>query len=181
MNITDSVTAFSALVSLFGIWAVVCLYLEYRVDCFRQDIFELRGELFEAAASGLIAFDHPGYGLLRSTLNGFIRFGHRLGLMEVLLSFWLVRGAAAAAVSFEREWQACTKNLPGDVRQSLTALRKKMNLLVLKHLLTSPAFALAAAPLALIILAKRLRRQVDGWNFAPFSKLDSTALAYGRQ
>jgi hypothetical protein len=43
------------------------------LDRFRQDVFGLRDELWDFAASGQISFDDPAYRLLRQLMNGFIR------------------------------------------------------------------------------------------------------------
>ncbi len=73
-----SVASLAGLVVLY-FW----LYRDYRIDLFRQRLFALRDELFDLARSGAISFDDRAYGLLRSTLNGFIRFGHRLTFFPV--------------------------------------------------------------------------------------------------
>src|SRR6266513_245936 len=64
------------------------LYRDYRMDLFRHRLFRLRDELFDVARDGALSFDHPAYGLLRMTLNGFIRFGGRLGVVTVLWLIW---------------------------------------------------------------------------------------------
>src|SRR5437667_11487736 len=74
-------TALSTTLSLLALWALFhWLYRDYRVDLFRQRMFTLRDQLFDIAASGRIAFDDPAYGKLRSMINGYIRFAHRINL-----------------------------------------------------------------------------------------------------
>ncbi len=59
------------LIPAAGIWALLrCLLPAYFIDKFRSRLFELRGEIFQFAANGNIAFDHPTYTTLRSTING---------------------------------------------------------------------------------------------------------------
>ena len=66
-------------VLLMVLWTILfCLWPTVRLDCFRQQIFEVRDELFDYAASGRIAFSHPAYRLLRQSMNGFIRYGHKV-------------------------------------------------------------------------------------------------------
>jgi hypothetical protein len=48
-------------------------------------MFSLRDELFDYAASGKISFTHPAYRLLRQSMNGFIRHGHRLSLFQIVM------------------------------------------------------------------------------------------------
>ena len=81
----NEITVLSSLISLTGIWCLLfILYRDYRADSLRQDLFEIRDELFDQAASGLVDFDEPAYDMLRETLNGNIRFAHRLSLLRVV-------------------------------------------------------------------------------------------------
>jgi hypothetical protein len=77
------------------------LWPAHRVDRFRQDMFSIRDELFDYAASGAIEFSDPAYRLLRQSMNGFIRYAHRLTLFQVLLtmSIWRLWGSTP-----ERTW-----------------------------------------------------------------------------
>ncbi|HOP78677.1 MAG TPA: hypothetical protein PLD05_14400 [Thermogutta sp.] len=52
-------------------------YQAYRLDLFRQRLFEIRDELFDKAADGVIDFKSPLYRKTRDIINGYIRFGHR--------------------------------------------------------------------------------------------------------
>src|SRR5437899_1072828 len=61
------------------------LVRRYRIDAFRYKLFVLRDALFDAAADGMMPFDHPAYGMLRQYINGFIRFAHRLTTTTLLL------------------------------------------------------------------------------------------------
>ena len=80
-------TALSTTLSLLALWALFhWLYRDYRVDLFRQRMFTLRDQLFDIAASGRIAFDDPAYGKLRSMINGYIRFAHRINLPLLLFA-----------------------------------------------------------------------------------------------
>lgn len=67
------------------------LRADYEVDAFRQEMFKLRDEIFDYAASGHISFDHPAYVQLRDLANGLIRFAHRLTLWRILTMFALYR------------------------------------------------------------------------------------------
>src|SRR5438034_929815 len=73
-----------------GIAAAILIKLLpcFLVDEFRQKMFAVRDELFDYAASGEIAFEHPAYRLLRQSMNGFIQFGHRLTLFRLCLTIW---------------------------------------------------------------------------------------------
>src|SRR6266540_2513914 len=90
------------------------LFKRYTVDVFRQKMFELRDALFDEAASGTVAFDHPAYTILRYTMNGFLRFGHRISLFELIVHHALTRKeqAAYSKYSFNHRWREAAGPLP---------------------------------------------------------------------
>jgi hypothetical protein len=75
--------AFGAICVIFA-WQIV--YLPTTVDMFRQKIFCLRRELFLYMASGALASNHPAYTLLRTRMNGLLRFAERLTLGRMLFT-----------------------------------------------------------------------------------------------
>ena len=79
----EIVITFSSLALLWILYA--WLYKGYIIDLYRQKMFILRDQLFDEALEGLISFDHPAYGTLRNTMNGYIRFAHRINIMDGLL------------------------------------------------------------------------------------------------
>jgi hypothetical protein len=82
---TQMVELFRTLWWFACLW-VLCYWLfrRYRRDVFRYKLFVIRDALFDAAADGLIPFDHPAYGMMRQYLNGLIRFAHRLNTTTLL-------------------------------------------------------------------------------------------------
>src|SRR6266566_4122568 len=85
MEVSLGLTALGTTLSSLGLWVLFqWLYRDYRVDLFRQRVFALRAELFEVGASGKISFDDPAYRMLRSMMNGYIRFAHRISLPLLL-------------------------------------------------------------------------------------------------
>ena len=87
MTMTILTTVFESAVLLillivvfFWFWPCV------RLDSFRQNMFGLRDEVFDYAASGRISFDHPAYRLLRQSMNGFIRHAHRLTVFQIVMN-----------------------------------------------------------------------------------------------
>lgn len=68
------------------LFAILTLFLwrEYRIERFRQRIFQIRDELFDFAADGHLTFDDPAYGALRSSMNSMIRFAHRMSLSHAV-------------------------------------------------------------------------------------------------
>ena len=63
------------------------LYCDYRLDLLRYRLFLTRDRLFNYAEQGKIAFDSPAYLLTRTLINGSLRFGHRLTLIELAITY----------------------------------------------------------------------------------------------
>lgn len=176
----------NALWSLGGIlvlwWLFVWLYSDFQVDRFRQEMFTLRNQLFDEGMEGVLGFDHPAYGILRTTMNGFIRFGHRLTLPQLALF-----AALSANVrhpdeeSFSAKWEKATKELPADTRALLDSYQERMHVIVIKHLVWSSP--ITTVTLVLPIIAAVALRYCLSWLLRtfnhPISNLDTAALAYG--
>jgi hypothetical protein len=81
----DTIVALCALVLLgafiYGPWQMVC------TDFVRQIIFEKRDAIFDMADKGELSFDSSEYRMIRSGLEGLIRFAHELTLPS-LVYFW---------------------------------------------------------------------------------------------
>jgi hypothetical protein len=182
----EVVVAIASLVSVLGGWVLLFwFYRDYRIDKFRQDMFALRDDLFDDAASGLMPFDHPAYGLLRSTMNGFIRFAHKLTLFDILVLSTIDRFSgddASREQPFSNRLDSSTTDLSDELRKRLISYRRRMNTFLLMHLvLSSPIIVLTFVMPLLGWLAVRfcldqvmivLRRQIDA--------IDSTAFAVGQ-
>lgn len=136
-------------ISTFGVWllALLALFLfrEYRVDRFRQRIFEVRDELFDYAAEGKISFDDPAYGALRGLLNSYIRFAHRLSLTRTV-SMLLLRRCVPNPV-LERSVSELLRpinELPaGEVRDRLRDIQSRAS---------SEIFGFVAWPLVMLMM-----------------------------
>lgn len=125
--------------SLLGlVWLYLWPYRDYRRDLFRVRLFAIRGELFDGAAEGKIDFQHPAYGLLRSTLNGFLRFGHRLGALRLFAMALMVdQGTISQDCNFDRRWREADKTLTNEQRLWLLGLRRDMHMALFKHVVAS--------------------------------------------
>src|SRR6266576_646661 len=132
-------TVVASVISLLALWVVYCLsYRDYRVDLFRQRLFELRDRVFDFARSGELSFDHPAYGILRSTINGFIRFGHRFGMFQIILFVSSIRRRDfqdAGELQFHERWRNATTDLPDSTREKLNQFMLEMQLIVGDQLL----------------------------------------------
>jgi len=99
-------------------------------------MFTLRDNLFEDAANGLIDFDHPAYGNLRQTMNGYIRFAHRLSVWHILYLFLLTRGHGSTELQKrDNSWSKVTRSLSEPQVKKLDRYRTNMDVVVFWHFL----------------------------------------------
>lgn len=180
----ESVVALASITSIFGLWVLVFwVYCDYRVDSFRQDMFALRDSLFDQAADGKIAFDTPAYGLLRTTMNGFIRFGHRLTLPSFLCIAFALRGSNSRQTNtpFSRRLAASLGALDREQRHLLLDYHRKMNILLVRHLLlSSPLLVLSVfVPLLVSFTAGAMVGKAHKALSRPVDRFDTFALAEG--
>lgn len=136
----DSETIYSAIQSLLCLlvilWVVFWGLPGYRLDRYRQSLFEIRDRLFDYAAAGNVSFDHDAYGMLRSTINGFIRFAHRISLSQIVLLIILARWDRQRVThSFGDRWIKNTEGLPDDVREQLNSFLRDVNYQTARHAL----------------------------------------------
>ena len=152
---------------------------DYRVNRFRHEMFALRDQLFDEAAGGQLSFDSPVYGLLRSTINGFIRFGHRIGLTQFIV--FAVFGAGVADNSFSERLEKGMADLPEEARNRIQLLATRMNVILLRHIaLGSPMLLFAVLVVALPLLVKNwIRAALLQRLSRPIDEVDTAALAYG--
>lgn len=128
--------------SLLGLaFVYFWLYRDYRRDLLRTRLFELRAALFDGAREGRIEFDHPAYGLLRSTLNGFLRSGHTVGAWRLLMmALFLDPKEVEELYQYKAKWSKAVRVLDPEVRQWLEDLRREAHGAFFKHLLATTGF-----------------------------------------
>jgi len=124
-------------VAIFLIVVLFKILPEVRLDSFRQQMFEIRDELFDLAADGHISFQHPAYILLRRQMNGFIRYGHQLTVFRMLMSLMIHKISGRPD---PREWRAewdnaLTSTENENVRLQLERIHHKGMRLAVKRLL----------------------------------------------
>lgn len=113
------------------------------MDRFRQDIFKLRDQLFDEARDGLINFDHPAYGMLRKTMNGYIRFAHRLSFLDILVTLSILNISDEDRFSFQGKWLRATDGLDEKTMERLTWFRSEMERLVRSKIRRSSIISLS--------------------------------------
>jgi len=180
---SQSALAFLSLISIAIIYLFLFwVYKDYRVDCFRQELFELRDDLFDEAASGFLDFESNSYGMLRSTMNGFIRFGHRISFSHLLLTYVLLRGRRySSSVPFDERLRANLLALTEEQKEIVLDYYQKMHFALARHLVKgSPLLILTVvAPLIVSIAANRVLRGLIEIFKTPIDRLDSLACVEG--
>ncbi|KDN13116.1 hypothetical protein SALWKB12_0923 [Snodgrassella communis] len=71
------------LITLVGLVVFSLIYKQYKkvmLEYYRMGIFKLRDELFDYAATGNISFDNESYQLVRTLLNGYLRYAENLDI-----------------------------------------------------------------------------------------------------
>jgi hypothetical protein len=180
MENTDFTVALGTVISLAGLWVLwAFLYRDYCVDSFRQRMFALRDSLFDFAANEDtdLDFSDSAYGQLRSTLNGFIRFGHRVSLIQFVAIILATEAPAAASQSYERRWKLALKSKDAMTQEHLRAIRRESHIFVLRHIvLSSPLLMITIVP-AIFVLSWATK--AASLLSRPLDRIDSAALAAG--
>jgi hypothetical protein len=178
-----------SLISICGLWVLLFKFIrDLQVDRFRQALFDLRDSLFDFAADGSIAFDHPAYGKLRMTINGLIRYGHRISLLQYACHSLFNRSCFQhAGHVYAREWENVTADLAEPTRRELKLFRRKMNLLVIEHMVKNSPLLTGTVIVPMIIgallsifadyLLERLKSSLDATESAAYMLADEAKAA----
>jgi len=154
------------------------------VDRFRQELFAVRDELFDFAASGRISFEHPAYGMLRSTMNGFLRWAESLHLLQVALwHFAERRSGSAPDPGFEVRWTQALSDLDPETQDAVQALRNRMHEHLVRYLVFgSPALMLTVIfPVLTWLVGVTLIGRVVTWGAGVLGRLETQAHGIGAE
>jgi len=108
-------------------------------------MFALRDEMFDYAAAGNISFSDPAYRLLRQSMNGFIRYGHRLSFFSLCMTIfqWKKLGVVPDK-SWNTQWEsAIGKVREESARKALLDYHARTELLVAERVVFSSPLLLA--------------------------------------
>lgn len=192
MDISTAAELVATGVSLLFLWFLFSLfYRRYRIDLYRQRMFELRQELFRLAADGNIDFDDPAYGITRTTLNGFIRFAHRVTWLSLLAAWFLFRDELRANPEdrFDTWIEEALMDLHPLVGDHVRSIVRRMNLFTLEQLVFSSTLLLFFALPVVTVLkvfnsssaaARKIleQRQITKNRFV--NPVDTVAFQFGR-
>ena len=126
----------------------------YRVDSFRQKMFSVRDEMFDFAADGNISFDDPAYILLRTQMNGLIRYGHQLTVFRTLMTKAInLASGEAPNMSWNEAWESSlTTTRNENVRAKMREFHERSMMIAVKHLIVGSPFLWLAIFLAMVAL-----------------------------
>ncbi|NOX27850.1 MAG: hypothetical protein GXP21_06655 [Gammaproteobacteria bacterium] len=171
-----------SLLSILGIVVVLFwLYPDYLLDKLRQDLFSLRDDLFDQAVENNIPFDHDAYGMLRSTMNGVIRYSHRISFLH-MVAFLLVDKTYEQIdeETFDQRLERKISNLDADQREIIRNVFFSMNVTLVKHFIMTPPFIMLAPILGWVYgMNKIIGRLVNGRLKEPLGRFDLGAYAEG--
>jgi len=155
----DFTVIFVFAMPLFLFWYLYSvLYASYRLDKFRQELFEIRDVLFKDAENGNIDFDSAAYGRTRETLNGMIRFAHRITFTRVaIIKFMSNEDDRAVVYSFNERREEYLSELSKSQQEVIVKALFRMHVLVVRHILWSSVI-LAPFTLIIAISAKTLNK-----------------------
>jgi hypothetical protein len=148
MNIYTSLLTLS---SLLVFWGFICyVWRDYRLDAFREDLFELRDRMFLYAAQGNISFSHPAYALLRNRMNVLLRYAHGFTLTSLFIVG--MTGKNTKNIPFA-EWERAVASLPSPTRDRMLEFNQLTAFVALQHIMLRSFFRyVVIRPLLTIIL-----------------------------
>lgn len=193
MNPTNLVELSIIAFCISAIWYLYFwLYKECTVDCFRQDVFELRDKLFDEAQKGLIKFDHPAYCLLRRTMNGTIRYSHKVSILHMIFIAFLFkkREVEKQNFSFDKKFEVAISSENEKTRKKLLEYRKELQKITLLHLIRespftffliiSLVFILSIPAFLIMLFGGKILFLIKSILSTEIDSLESTALAAGK-
>lgn len=167
------------------------LFKDYIVDSYRQEVFCLRDDLFDFAASGNIDFKHPAYCVLRRKMNGYIRFSHRITLLDMLV-IGCMAGISNIKKSqyqtiFEKQFEVSLATLDESVSEKLMKYNSKSRYLLLRYLIFSSPVLSAVVFLTVLPLGvfcafcySRIKELVTKLAMIQIKNIESEAFSLGK-
>lgn len=169
MNIHTILILFAELAVLW--WLFAWLYYDYRLDLLRFRLFSARDKLFCSAAEGKISFDEPAYLMTRTTINGSLRFAHRLTLSKLLITaLWLRRNNPDGGSRYHAKLEEAMHTLSFDQKKLIIDAHFELHYALLTHVLHVSLFLFPAT------LLFKLGLRLHLWHHHRFTKRARTEL-----
>src|SRR6266850_2188296 len=128
--------ALDMILSLFILWIVIFYcWRYYRIDSLRNELFALRNELFDYAATGMISFGDPAYNMLRNVMNGIIRFPHRVSLFSITMVLVAQRISRNPGYELaQQKWTLAIHRLEEPQRAYIIQINNRLSTILAKNL-----------------------------------------------
>ncbi len=147
---------------LLSLWLVAYFgWRPYRIDKVRNELFDLRNDLFLYAAEGGVVFDDPAYRIQRDRLNALIRFAHIITVTRALIFMAAERYRPNERVqSIQQKYLVAVSNLSESAQVKMRYIYDRTATILAWQLVSgSPLLLIAAAIyLPLVAASKFLRR-----------------------
>lgn len=125
---------------LIAVAAIGLLWFQwktFRIDAVRQQLFELRGELFDYASGGEIDFNHLAYKMLRMRLNGTIQFAHRVSFARLIMSIIFFHSTQPEFVTKRvHKWNEALGAASPQARRKLKEFDSKLSVVLVQQMVT---------------------------------------------
>lgn len=152
MNEQILISSLAALITLaIGYFFFYVVWQRYVVDVTRQQLFELRDQLFDLAAEGKLDFQSDTYKALRSIFNASIRFAHEADWIHFLV-FYVTATLNAKGLIYKSAMQIphLVSHVADDkVRAEVQSIITKMHLTLAWHVYRR---SLVLLPLGLMLV-----------------------------
>ncbi|HEY0795848.1 MAG TPA: hypothetical protein VGD64_08710 [Acidisarcina sp.] len=125
--------------SLLGIiFTLLFLVSDYRLDDYRESLFELREELFDIAAASDVGFAHPAYLILNLRIKSLLLYAHRTKFIMFLLYAVFVRTNSEADDSGEKSLSATLGGLRHDQKEVVMILSNRVDEILIRRVIFLP-------------------------------------------
>ena len=157
---------------LFVVWLVwYQFWIPYRVDYFRQRLFDLRDRLFAYAKAGNLEFTDPAYVNLRRAINALIRYGHRVTIWRIVMGMWALKKWGRSPMANDAaEWEKHVAAIEDEeTKRRMSGFGNEMLKTVLTHtILISPMTIAAIVFMAIYLrmVAKVVESMAKSWSAA---------------
>lgn len=165
---------------IFYFW----IYWKYRIDKTRQELFAIRDELFDFAATGNISFQHPAYFLLRKLMNGMIQFTHKIDFITTIALLYTHKNTPPR-LNFYSEFNKAVLSIESEkTKKELQRLLYQMHKVVILHLLKSSCFSVGILLLIMVVIVlfeegwKNLKSSIAA-KFPGITQIDNEAAMLG--
>lgn len=129
---------------------------DYKLDAFRQRLFDLRAALFDFALSSGLSFDDPAYGKLRERINRLIRWADQFtGVHFLLLLIALPKDAPVPKP--HREWLEALETINDpETRKRLREFENRLAAIMVRRVFFTPFGVPFLVILTFCFIIKRL-------------------------